>query len=286
MPSPPPDARSLLGRVLHSEPCGADGAIVTIETEHELPPIRASRFFMLARTDGLSPLIPRPFSIYRQRGRELDFLLKVMGRGTRVLASAPKGTEVRVVGPLGNGWPTLDGEGAPWVFLAGGVGAAPFDMAIEQALGGMDGKPCVSRDGGVFYLFGAASEGFLYDFEALSRFGIPLHAATDDGSRGFEGNVLGLLEKLQGEGAIPERIRILACGPDPMLHAVERFAGEHDLEAYLSLETLMGCGVGICNGCPVATLPEGPLGAWPNAKCCVEGPVFSTRAITLSSHAS
>ena len=44
----------------------------------------------------------------------------------------------------------------------------------------------------------------------------------------------------------------------------------------------MGCGVGICNGCPVPTRPEGPLGAWPNAKCCVEGPVFEARAIDLA----
>jgi len=281
MPAPPTDARALLARVVRTETCGADGAIVTLETESEIAPIRASRFFMLGRTDGVSPLIPRPFSIYRQRGRELDFLLKVMGRGTRALASAPEGTEVRVVGPLGNGWPTLDGEGDPWVFLAGGVGCAPFYMAIEQALAGMDGKPPVARDG-VHYLFGAASEGFLYDYEALGELGVPLHAATDDGSRGFRGNVLGLLGELQSRGELPERVRICACGPDPMLQAVEDFAAERDLEAYLSLETLMGCGVGICNGCPVPTRAEGPLGAWPNAKCCVEGPVFSTRAIRLA----
>ena len=69
-----------------------------------------------------------------------------------------------------------------------------------------------------------------------------------------------------------------------MLEAVERFARSRDLEAWLALENLMGCGVGICNGCPVPTLPDGPKGAWPNAKCCVEGPVFSTREITLLAH--
>jgi hypothetical protein len=44
----------------------------------------------------------------------------------------------------------------------------------------------------------------------------------------------------------------------------------------------MGCGVGICNGCVVPTRPDGPMGAWPNAKCCVEGPVFSIEAITVA----
>ena len=50
----------------------------------------------------------------------------------------------------------------------------------------------------------------------------------------------------------------------------------------MSLETLMGCGVGICNGCPVPTDPAGPRGDWPNAKCCVEGPVFEAREILLA----
>ena len=59
-------------------------------------------------------------------------------------------------------------------------------------------------------------------------------------------------------------------------------AHERGLEAWLSLETLMGCGVGICNGCPVETRPEGRLGDWPNAKCCVEGPVFRTADILVS----
>jgi hypothetical protein len=67
-----------------------------------------------------------------------------------------------------------------------------------------------------------------------------------------------------------------------MLEAVERHANLHGLDTWLALENLMGCGVGICNGCPVPTRPDGPMGTWPNAKCCVEGPVFSTRDVTLS----
>ncbi len=281
MPAPPSDARAHLGRVLGVETCGADGAILTVRTISELAPIRASRFFMLGRTDGVSPLIPRPFSIYRQRGRDLDFLIKITGRGTRALAGAASGTEIRLTGPLGNGWPTLEADGAPWVFMAGGVGSAPFYMAIEQALAGMDGRGPVPRKH-ISFLFGAAQADHLYDLEALGDLGVSIHTATDDGSSGFHGTVLGLLDRLQGEGTIAQSIRICACGPEPMLRAVEELARARDVEAYLSLETLMGCGVGICNGCPVPTRPEGPLGAWPNAKCCVEGPVFAADAITLA----
>ncbi len=278
VPAPPPDARSALAAVVSVEPCGDDGALVRLRPPEALPPVRASRFFMLRREDGTSPLIPRPFSIYRQPDGDLEFLVKVMGRGTRALAEAPVGAPVRVIGPLGNGWPTLDGEGDPWVLLGGGIGCAPFYLAIRQALAGMDGAAPVPPEG-VTYLFGAATAGLLYDLDAVRALGARVEPATDDGSAGFRGNVLQLLERLQAEGQVPRRVRLLACGPEPMLEAVRDHALDRGLDCWLSLESLMGCGVGICNGCPVPTEPEGPLGAWPNAKCCVEGPVFEARAI-------
>jgi dihydroorotate dehydrogenase electron transfer subunit len=280
MPAPPPDARSLSAEVVSVEPCGEDGVVLALRPERALPPVRASRFFMLRRSDRLSPLIPRPFSLYRQRGDVLEFLLKIMGRGTRALASSRPGEEVALVGPLGNGWPALEGGGQPWVMLAGGVGSAPFFLGIQQALAGMDGKRAARADE-LVYLYGAARRGLLYDLERFRALGVRVHTATDDGSEGFRGNVLQLLERLWSSGELPRSVRLLACGPHPMLVAVERLALRLGLPAWLSLETLMGCGVGICNGCPVTTRPEGPLGAWPNAKCCVEGPVFPVGAVTL-----
>jgi dihydroorotate dehydrogenase electron transfer subunit len=235
---------------------------------------------MLRREDRLSPSIPRPFSVYRQVGRDIEFLIKIMGTGTAALAQCVPGTKLRVVGPLGNGWNTLDGDGPPWVMLAGGIGSAPFWMGIEQALAGMDGrKP--ARPDQLVYLYGAARKGLLYDLEAFQTLGVPVHTCTDDGSHGMRGNVLQLLESLWKKGTVPREVRLLACGPERMLEAVETLARERKLACWLSLETFMGCGVGICNGCPVPTVSAGPMGAWPNAKCCVEGPVFSVDQVTL-----
>lgn len=279
------------GRALSVTPCGDDGVILRITTDEPIAPLRAARFFMLRREDKLSPAIPRPFSVYRQKGRELEFLIKVMGHGTAALAACTSGTRLRVIGPLGNGWPTLDGRGdshgsradgefAPWVMLAGGIGSAPFYMGIEQALRGMDGKRPARKDE-ITYLYGAARKGLLYDLPAFDALGVRVATCTDDGSHGLRGNVLQLLEHLQKKGEIPSKVRLLACGPERMLAAVEAFAREKQLACWLSLETMMGCGVGICNGCPVPTLPTGPMGSWPNAKCCVEGPVFSVDAVSL-----
>ena len=280
MPAPPPDARSFRSEVVSVSPCGDDGVLLRIRPERELPLVRASRFFMLRREDALSPSIPRPFSIYRQHKSELEFLIKVMGKGTSALAQCVPGTRIRTVGPLGNGWPALSGGGAPWVMLAGGVGSAPFYMAIELALSGMDGEaPAALSE--LHFLFGAARKGFLYDIDAFERLGVRVHTATIDGSLGHKGNVLQLLEQLQRAGKLPERVRVLACGPERMLEAVASWCDARGLDCWLSLETLMGCGVGICNACPIPTRPEGPRGAWPNVKCCVEGPVFKTDEIAL-----
>lgn len=280
MPAPPPDARSLLARVHSVRPCGDDGVLLRLTPLESVPRVRASRFFMLRREDRLSPAIPRPFSIYRQPDGDLEFLIKVMGAGTRALAACVSGERVRVLGPLGNGWPALDGGGAPWVMLAGGVGSAPFLMGIEQALAGMDGL-APARASQLHYLFGAAHKGLLYDLEAFRATGVSVHVATMDGSAGLRGTVLDLLRELWRAGKLPREVQLLACGPERMLRAVSDLALEKDLPCWLSLETLMGCGVGICNGCPIPTRVEGPRGAWPNAKCCVEGPVFEAREIDL-----
>jgi len=278
MPAPPVDARSFLTKCVSVEPCGDDGVILRVRSEEALEPLRAARFFMLSAAVPGFPTIPRPFSVYRQEGADLEFLIKVMGRGTRALAELARGTVVRVTGPLGNGWPDIDAS-THSVMLAGGIGSAPFFMAIEQALSGSHGATLEASD--MTLVYGAATKGFLYDLERFASLGVRVVAATDDGTEGFHGNALEALKQDWESGAIPKDCRIYACGPDPMLHATERLARERELECWLSLEDLMGCGVGICNGCPVPTLPEGAMGDWPNAKCCVEGPVFSIADVTL-----
>lgn len=280
MPAPPDDARSMRGEAVSVEPCGDDGVILRVRPETRLAELNGARFFMLKREDGRSPLIPRPFSLYRQDGDELEFLLKVMGRGTRALADCEPGTPLRLIGPLGNGWPQIEGEGAPWVMIGGGIGSAPFYVGIQQALAGHAGAaPCPPEK--LTYIYGAATAGLLYDLDAFQDLGIRVEVATDDGSAGTKGNVLQVLENLWERGDLPREVRLLACGPDPMLAAVERLARTKKLPCWLSLETVMGCGVGICNGCPVTALPDGRFGDWANAKCCVEGPVFSVADITL-----
>lgn len=280
MPAPPADARSFRSEIVSIRPTGSDGIVLRVRPEEDFPALRAARFFMLRREDELSPAIPRPFSLYRQVDGDLEFLIKVMGRGTKALAESQVGTKLVTVGPLGHGWPTLDGDGAPWVGIAGGIGSVPFFEGVLQSMAGMDGATPTSADQWTL-IYGGRNAGFLYDLDEFMDLGVRVLAATDDGSQGFKGNVIQCLEQQWELGRLPEKVRLLSCGPEPMMEAVAEVARERELECFLSLETYMGCGVGICNGCAVMTEPEGELGAWPVAKCCVDGPVFRADAIRL-----
>ena len=55
-----------------------------------------------------------------------------------------------------------------------------------------------------------------------------------------------------------------------MMHAVAKFCAARGIACWLSLESYMGCGYGVCNGCSVRVRRE-----WPYARTCIDGPVFA-----------
>jgi len=236
-------------------------------------------------------LLPRPMSVAsmrRVRGKlRVGFLYAAVGAGTRALAGLPPGAGVSVTGPLGRGYP-LHETGTP-VLIAGGRGVAPLLMAAESLA--RSRRRCE-------FVFGARTAGLLVGLaEAraqLARARGRLHLATDDGSRGFHGDVVALLTKLAPKLEPP--LVIHACGPHRMLAAVARWAIANGARAHLAMESVMACGTGVCRGCPLPRSSEararvlaegghptesGPAAAlkgnpeW--AMCCTDGPVFEAR---------
>lgn len=277
----PPDTQSQRGKVVSIRPTGSDGVVLEVQPEVALGQLGAGRFFMLRRNDPSSPAIPRPFSLYRQgENGNLEFLIKVIGPGTEALAEAHLGEDIQVLGPLGRGWPEMPSDGKPLVMLAGGIGSAPFHIALRDALRGTQDRAAVAPEN-LHLIYGGRHQGLLYDIEQFEELGPAVTACTDDGSRGFHGNVVQALEDHWQAGRLPEDVRLWTCGPEPMMNAVVRLAEKRGLDCWLSLETYMGCGVGICNGCAVFTREEGSLGDWPVAKCCLDGPVFAACDVRL-----
>ena len=107
------------------------------------------------------------------------------------------------------------------------------------------------------------------DFESIAK----VFASTDDGSHGFHGMVTGLLESLLASGEVKPGEIVFCCGPDPMMLAVAALCEQRGLRCFLSLETYMACGYGVCNGCTVHVQGE-RFGGWPYSKTCIEGPVY------------
>jgi len=203
-----------------------------------------------------------------------------VGVGTRALAALGEGATVDVLGPLGRGFP-LDRPGTP-VLIAGGRGVAPLLFAADA----------LRRSGRrATLLFGARSASRLVGLDdaerLLGRLGGTLHVCTDDGSRGMRGDVLRLLAARAD--ALPSPIVIHACGPHAMLKAVAGWALARGVEAWLAMESVMACGIGVCRGCPLPRSAEGSAafgrrapsleGNRELAMCCTEGPVFEAHAL-------
>ncbi|HEX9792749.1 MAG TPA: dihydroorotate dehydrogenase electron transfer subunit [Planctomycetota bacterium] len=268
----PADSRCFDATVAARRPCGPDALVMEVRLPEPLAPLAPGRFAMLSPPGWAGPIIPRPFSVYDQLAPDqLSFLIQVIGAGTKALAALDPGSGITCTVPLGNGFAVQPSE-RKVVLVAGGVGSAPFLLYARQRL---------EQDAGAntCYYFGARTADRLYDREVFEALGLDTRCATDDGSLGFPGNVIQMLARDLRAGAVDRAARFAACGPEGLLHAFADFAREHGLDCELSLETYMGCGYGVCNACPTPTNPDGPLGDWPYAKTCLDGPIFDLAAI-------
>jgi dihydroorotate dehydrogenase electron transfer subunit len=207
--------------------------------------VRAGQFVNLGWSPG--PLLRRPFSVYRAHGEEIEVVLKAVGTGTAQLLAMEAGDVVSCLGPLGRGFEIT---GSRVLLLSGGLGVAPMPLAARDAR---------SAGAHVTWVHGARTAEEL----CSEADGDEVVWATDDGSRGFHGNVV---------TAAPEADLVLACGPNRMLAAV----AERWPDAQVAVETYMGCGTGVCLGCAV------PLRRGGYDRACKEGPVHRAADIDWS----
>jgi dihydroorotate dehydrogenase electron transfer subunit len=64
-----------------------------------------------------------------------------------------------------------------------------------------------------------------------------------------------------------------------MMHAVATECRRRSVACFVSLETYMACGYGVCNGCSVAVHSAGRFAGKVYAKTCVAGPVFAAEEL-------
>jgi len=273
-----PDSRSI---VLENRDLGGGVWLLRFRDPVIAADAGPGQFVMITCGEPLEPLIlRRPFSIQRVVGDVYDVLYRVVGEGTSRMAGLVAGDGVQVLGPLGNTF-TLPQPDETAVLLGGGVGIPPM-VALADALEAAGHTRWEAYVG----VSGTSDEGCFVGFDERWRDDPRVRRATMDGSIGFEGHVVAawLDRGLAGP------TRAYACGPMVMLRAVAEVAEERAVPAEVSVETMMGCGVGACMSCVIENrafrdgdaatrAAMSPYDRWLLA--CRKGPVFPSQRIVL-----
>lgn len=213
---------------------------------------------------GESTLLPRPISICEtdKAKNRLRLVYRVAGKGTAEFSACKAGDQLDILGVLGNGFPVDKAKGKRVFLMGGGIGIPPM---LELAKT-MDEKKQI--------LLGYRDKDLFLE-EDLEKYG-DVYVATEDGSVGTKGNVMDIIRAYSLRADM-----IMACGPMPMLRAIKKYAAENGIEAYLSLEERMACGVGACLGCVCNTTKKDAHSHVNNARICTEGPVFEAGEVNI-----
>ena len=230
------------------------------------------QFVMVKTTTGLDPLLRRPFSIFEIRRDAggtpvgISLLNKRVGVGTSLLYTAEAGDRIQCLGPLGRPFVPVDPPELAWM-VAGGVGLAPF-ATLTDAL--------AARGTGMTLFYGGRSSEDLFYVDYFEERGARVVLTTDDGSRGEAGRVTAPLERALAELPLEQPLTLYACGPTPMMHAVARLGAKTGRPVYVSLEPVMGCGMGGCYSC-VVKVRRGSGNRF--VRSCIDGPVFDASTV-------
>jgi dihydroorotate dehydrogenase electron transfer subunit len=231
------------------------------------------QFVMVKAASGHDPLLRRPFSVFEilrdadGRPTGISILIKRIGVSTALLYDARPGDVVACLGPLGRAFTLVDPPAEGWM-VAGGVGLAPF-WTLAEAL--------VTRGVQTTLFYGARRAEELFYLDVFRGLGVTLVLTTEDGSSGEKGRVIAPLDRALASRALDQPVTIYACGPEGMLEATARTAARHTRPCEVSVERIMGCGMGGCYSCVVPM--KSPAGGYHNVRSCIAGPVLDAAQI-------
>ncbi len=249
-------------KIVSQEKIGTGIYSMWIQTEQIANQAQPGQFVSVYCRDG-SRLLPRPISICetdKQRA-QIRLVYRVAGKGTEEFARLHPGVPLRVMGPLGNGFPLREAQDKKVLLVGGGIGIPPMLETAKQ----LDTRKEL--------VMGYRDELFLD--QELKRYGT-LYIATEDGSEGTKGNVLDAIRENELHPEV-----IFACGPIPMLRALKIYAEERKIPCWISLEERMACGIGACLGCVCKTKEIDSHSHVHNKRVCKDGPVFLSTEVEI-----
>lgn len=233
---------------------------MTLKAEEIAKEAKAGQFISVY-LNNKSKILPRPISIcgIDKEAGTLRIVYRTVGDGTKELSDYKEGEMVKILGPLGNGFTQKDKKA---ILIGGGIGIPPMLELMKQL--DCDKTAVLGyRD----------SDMFLKDeFEAVGDVVI----STEDGSFGTKGNVIDAIKEQGVEGSI-----IYACGPTPMLRGIKAYAEEMGIEAQISMEERMACGIGACLACVCRSKEKDAHSNVHNKRICKDGPVFLSTEVEI-----
>jgi len=221
--------------------------------------IKPGQFCNIKISETNLPLLRRPFSVSDVEDDFIYFLFEVYGDGTSILSKKKNGDVLEILGPLGKGFSYKD-EFQTAIIIAGGLGVAPFPLLTKF----------IPNDKEIISLVGGRSKK-----QIVTAGLVNVQVATEDGSLGYKGTVLKLLQ----ENIIKtdmKKFKIFSCGPNAMLKVLQNICSEYNYDCEISVEGSMACGFGICQGCPIE-----PSNGESYLLICKDGPVFDSKAVKL-----
>jgi dihydroorotate dehydrogenase electron transfer subunit len=256
-------------RVIGNRALSSDFNVLALAAPEIAAIAAPGQFVMVKPASGTDPLLRRPFSIFEilrdHTGAAigLSILSKRIGVATALLYTAREGDRISCLGPLGRPFTVVEPPTEAWM-IAGGVGLAPF-ATLAQALQPRSVKTTL------FYGARRAEELFYLDF--FRQLGVELVLTTEDGTLGEHGRVIAPLDRRLA--ALPKAtpVMIHACGPEGMLAATSRTTLKHGRPCEVSVERIMGCGLGGCYSCVVPM--RGDDGVFRHVRSCIAGPVLN-----------
>jgi dihydroorotate dehydrogenase electron transfer subunit len=259
--------------VIENRRLSDDYNVLSLEAPAIAEATEPGQFVMVKPARGLEPLLRRPFSVFEirrdgERPVGVSILSKRVGVTTTQIFEAAAGDRVQCLGPLGRPF-TLPEPGTDVWMVAGGVGLAPFWTVAETL---------AARGVRTTLFYGGRRAADLFYLDYFERLGVTLSLATEDGSHGERGRVTAPLERaLASRGAGGRGTCLHACGPEPMLEAVARLAARFGVACEVSVERVMGCGLGGCYSCVVPVKTAG--GRFHHVRSCIGGPVFDAATL-------
>ena len=252
-------ATKITARVISQDCLATDIYSLVLEAGAVAVHAKAGQFVSLYSKDG-SNLLQRPISlceINKEMGT-IRLVYRVVGRGTKEFSHLKEGDSIDIMGPLGNGF---NQKSKRAILIGGGIGIPPMlelakELKCEKSI-----------------VLGFRDETFLLN--DMNKAG-EVYIASEDGKTGVKGTVLDAIREYDVKGDI-----IYACGPTPMLKAVREYAFKNYMEAQLSLEEKMACGIGACLACVCNSAEVDDHSHVKNKRICKDGPVFDAGEVEL-----